>query len=125
MLGVRFDQIHELFRAGNTRPWRSSVTVVLAASVAAAQSIGSAIDPASDLDEARTLRKVCAFYEAQRKDMAFGASELGLLQNTTAFDSESAMFPPRCGGRKEQKAPEVTVAVRAWWTAAAAGSPTP
>jgi hypothetical protein len=45
--------------------------------------------------------------------LAFRAWELGLLQNTTAFDSESAIFPPGCGGRKEQKTPGVTVAVKA------------
>src|SRR5262245_55383620 len=46
--------------------------------------------------------------------LAFGACELGLLQNTTAFPSEAAIFPPGCGGRKEQKTSGPTVAVKAW-----------
>jgi hypothetical protein len=47
MLAVRFDRVHKFF-ALNAPARRRTVAVVLASSVAGAQAIGGAVDPAPD-----------------------------------------------------------------------------
>src|SRR5271165_1180436 len=67
VLDIRLDQIDEFFRPGNAGA-QGRVGIELTASITRTQSIGVAVDPAGDLDEAGTLGKVRAFYEARRED---------------------------------------------------------